>query len=283
MALDLQRLMNYPIPQVRQSYSKKDTAFYALSIGMGQDPMDMKQLRYVDMGERFAAMPSMAVVLGHPGFWLGDPATTVNANKLVHGEQSIKLRAPLPVEGEVVGTTRVTSVVDKGEGKGALMYSIKTLTDASTGKLLVESLSTTFLRADGGFGGSPGPVRAPASMPDTPPDMSCDFPTRPEQALYYRLNGDLNTLHSDPEFAARAGFKRPILHGLCTFGFICHGLVRMLADYEASAIREMEMRFTAPVLPGETLRVEAWKNGAFRARTLENDTLVAGNGLCKLA
>jgi len=284
MAIDYDKLMNYPIPEVRQRYSRKDTAFYALSVGFGQDPLDARQLRFVDQDRTdFCAVPSMAVVLGTPGFWLGHPDTGVDANKLVHGEQSIRLYQPLPAEGEVVGTTRVTSIIDKGAGKGALLYSTKTLVDANTGRKLIDSSSTVFLRADGGFGGPAGPVRQPAPVPTAAPDMVCEFITRPEQALYYRLNGDYNPLHSDPQTAKRAGFAKPILHGLCTFGVICHGLLRLLADYDAAALREVEMRFTAPVIPGETIRIEAWRNGAFRAWSVDKELIVANNGLCKLA
>jgi acyl dehydratase len=278
MAIDYERLLAYPIPQVRQRISKRDVVLYALSVGLGQDPLDSRQLAYVDHHRSLRALPMMAVVLGHPGFWLGNPDTGVDAVRLVHGEQSIELTRPLPVEGEIVGRTRVTGLVDKGAGKGALLYSQKELRDAASGDLLATTRSTTFLRGDGGFGGPSGPIREPHAMPDSAPDLVIDLPTRPEQALLYRLNGDDNPLHSDPAVAAQAGFPRPILHGLCTLGIVTHALLRGLADYDAGAVRSLGLRFSAPVFPGETIRTEVWRSGAFRARVVERDTIVVNNG-----
>jgi acyl dehydratase len=277
MPIDYGRLRDFPIPEVRQTLTTRDTAFYALSIGLGQDPMDTRQLDFIDHHRAFQAMPSMAVVLCYPGFWLRDPRTGVDAVRLVHGEQGIELHRPLPVEGELVGRTRVTGLVDKGSGKGALLYSEKEVRDAA-GTLYATTRSTTFLRGDGGFGGPAGPVKAPHPMPESEPEESVDLPTRPEQALYYRLNGDDNPLHADPAVAAAAGFPRPILHGLCTLGVVTHALVRALADYRASALRALELRFSAPVFPGETIRTEIWRNGAFRARVVERDAIVVNNG-----
>ncbi len=170
----------------------------------------------------------MAVVLGSPGFWLQDPATTVDAVRLVHGEQGLVLHRPLPVEGELIGQTVITGLVDKGAGRGALLYTEKRLTDEA-GTLLATGSATTFLRGDGGFGGPAGPVKPPHPVPEGAPDHVVDLPTRPEQALLYRLLGDDNPLHADPAVAAAAGFPRPILHGLCTFGVVTHALLRRYA------------------------------------------------------
>lgn len=276
--IDYEKLLNFPIPEVRQRLTKRDAILYALSVGVAQDPMDVRQLDFVDHHRALKAMPSMAVVLGHPGFWLSNPETGVDAVRLVHGEQGIVIHRPLPVEGEVIGRTRVTGIVDKGPGKGALLYSEKRVTDAATGELLAVTSSTTFLRGDGGFGGPTGPVKPPAPVPEGDPEITLDLPTRPEQALYYRLNGDDNPLHADPAVAAKAGFPRPILHGLCTLGVVCHALVRALGDYDPTRLREMELRFSSPVFPGETIRTEIWRNGAFRARVVERDVVVVNNG-----
>nr|WP_305123159.1 MaoC/PaaZ C-terminal domain-containing protein [Roseomonas sp. GC11] len=268
---------------MRQRIRPQDAVFYALSIGMGQDPLDARQLPYITTQKGPVVMPAMAVVLGHPGFWLGNPATGVDALRLVHGEQRITLHRPLPAEGEVIGRTRVTGLVDKGEGKGALLYSEKEITDAATGELLAVTGSTTFLRGDGGFGGPAGPVLPPNPMPEGVPDHVLDLPTRPEQALYYRLNGDDNPLHTDPEVASRAGFPRPILHGLCTLGVVAHAILRELCGYSAGALKGLSLRFSAPVYPGETIRVEMWRGGAFRARVVERDVVVVNNGAAVLA
>lgn len=278
MAVVYEQLLAYDIPQVRQRVTKRDCQFYALSIGFGADPMDPAQLAFVDHHRDLRVAPSMAVVLCHPGFWLANPATGVDAVKLVHGEQSIELLRPLPVEGEIVGKTRVTGLVDKGAGKGALLYSQKELRDAASGALIAITRMTTVLRGDGGFGGPSGPVREPCTMPQAAPDLVIDLPTRPEQALLYRLNGDDNPLHSDPAVAAKAGFPRPILHGLCTLGVVTHALLRGLGGYDAARFKSLDLRFSAPVFPGETIRTEMWRSGAFRARVIERDTVVVNNG-----
>lgn len=282
MAIEYEKLLNFPIPEVRQVLSKRDTIFYALSIGLGQDPMDERQLDFVDHHRHLQAVPSMAAVVCHPGFWLGDPRTGVDAVKLVHGEQEIELHRPLPVEGELVGRTRVTGIVDKGKGRGALLYSEKQVSDAA-GVLLATARATTFLRGDGGFGGPSGPVKPPHAVPEGAPDFAVDLTTRPEQALYYRLNGDDNPLHSDPAVAAKAGFPRPILHGLCTLGVVTHALLRGLADYRGGRVKRLALRFSAPVFPGETIRTEMWRHGAFRARVVERDVIVVNNGLAEMA
>ncbi|WP_431284299.1 MaoC/PaaZ C-terminal domain-containing protein [Humitalea sp. 24SJ18S-53] len=283
--IDPQRLLNWPVPDVHQSLTAKDVILYALSVGVGHDPLDQGELRFLDE-RQLIALPSMAVVLGYPGFWLGDPATGVDAVRLVHGEQGLIIHRPLPVTGTVLGRTRITGLVDRGEGKGALMYSERAVLDAQTGDPFATLTSTTFLRGDGGFGGAAGPVKAPHPEPDQAPDLSIDLATRPEQALIYRLNGDFNPLHIDPATATRAGFERPILHGLCTFGVVCHGLVRSICGGEPSRFGSMDLRFSSPVYPGETIRTEIWHQdggAAFRARVVERDRVVISNGRFRFA
>ena len=283
MAVDIQRLLNFDIPEVRQTVTKRDAIFYALSIGMAHDPLDQRQLDYVDHHRDLQVVPSMAVVLGHPGFWLANPATGVDAVRLVHGEQAIEIKRPLPVEGEIIAKTRVTGIVDKGMGKGALLYSEKTVREATSSDVIAITRSTTFLRGDGGFGGPSGPVPAAHVMPDTPPDIVIERQTRPEQALLYRLNGDDNPLHSNPEVAVNAGFPRPILHGLCTAGVATHAILEGLCHYEAARLKGWALRFTAPVFPGETIITEIWADGSFRARIKERDVIAINNGYATIA
>ncbi len=289
--IDPARLLAFPIPEVRQRLRWQDAALYALSLGCGQDPLDAQDLRFVQEGPAMRALPMMAVVLGYPGFWLGDPATGVDALRLVHGEQAMALHAPLPVEGEVIGRSRVTGLVDRGAGKGAILYVERVIEDAATGAALATLLQTVVLRGDGGFAQgqavASGPVRPPAPMPDGPPAIVLDLPTRPEAALLYRLNGDHNPLHSDPGVAAAAGFPRPILHGLATFGVVGRALLRAVCGGDPARFGAMECRFSAPVFPGETIRTEIWPDGqggaAFRARAAERDVVVVGNGLFRPA
>ena len=279
MTIDRDHLMDFDIPEVRQRYGAADIAQYALSIGMSQDPMDMSQLPFVGgLHDDVRVMPAIVNVLGHPGFWLSDPATGIDAVRLVHGEQGMTLHAPIPIKGTVRAKTRVTGLIDKGEGRGALLYSEKVIYDDATGMQLATCRGTTFLRGDGGYGGASDKAMPVHQLPDTAPDYVFETPTRPEQALIYRWNGDTNPLHLDPRVAQEAGFERPILHGLCTFGCAAHALLATLCGYDDARFGAMDARFTAHVFPGETLRTEIWKDGSFRTRVVERDIVVIGNG-----
>ena len=285
MPIVYEKLLNYPIPEMRQHLRWQDVAMYNFSVGLGQDPMDEQQLDFL-YEPRLKVMPSMPVVLGAPGFWSRNPDTGMDWVKILHGEQGLILHKPLLTEGDIIGRSRVTGLVDRGEGKGALMYSEREVIDAKTGDLLATVTSTSFLRGDGGFGGPSGPVKKPHPEPERAPDVSLDLATRPEQALIYRLNTDLNPLHIDPKIAAAAGFPRPILHGLCTFGTICHALLKTLCDYDTARFGKMDLRFSSPVYPGETIRTEIWHEAggaAFRARVVERDKVVVSNGLFRFA
>ena len=285
MPIIYEKLLNYPIPEMRQHLRWQDVAMYNFSVGLGQDPMDEQQLDFL-YEPRLKVMPSMPVVLGAPGFWSRNPDTGMDWVKIVHGEQGLILHKPLPTEGEIIGRSRVTGLVDRGEGKGALMYSERQVIDEKTGDLLATLTSTSFLRGDGGFGGPSGPVKQPHPEPDRASDITLDLATRPEQALIYRLNTDLNPLHIDPKIAAAAGFPRPILHGLCSFGTVCHALLKTLCNYDTSRFGKMDLRFSSPVYPGETIRSEIWHEAggaAFRARVVERDKVVVSNGLFRFA
>jgi acyl dehydratase len=177
-------------------------------------------------------------------------------------------------------------LVDKGAGKGALIYSEREGVDAATGQRLFTVRQTTFARGDGGCGGPAGPVRPAHVMPDGPPQEHCDLPTLPGAALIYRLSGDYNPLHADPDVATQAGFPRPILHGLCTLGVAGHALLKTCCGYDPARLKALQVRFTAPVFPGETIRTEIWRQGplvSFRARVLERDALVLNNGRAEVA
>ena len=200
---------------------------------------------------------------------------------MLHGEQGIELHRPLPVAATVVAQTRVTAIIDKGEGRGALIYSEREIHDKQTGELLATLSSTTVARGEGGFGGPAVAQPQPHRLPEREPDAVCDLPTAPQAALIYRLSGDPNPLHADPAVAQAAGFDAPILHGLCTLGVAGHAVLRTCCDYDPLRFKSLRLRFSAPVYPGESIRTEVWKTGtvvSFRSRVLERDVTVLDNG-----
>jgi acyl dehydratase len=278
MPIEPDTLLNFPIAERRQRFTRQDAAFYALSIGLGQDPLEEHQLDLVDPARARWAMPSMAMVLGYPGFWLADPATGVDARQVLHGTQEVMLLQPIPAAGEVIGRSRVTGLTDRGAGKMALLYSERQLFDAHTDTLLAICKQTHVLLGQGGFGGPSEPGKPRHLLPARDPDITLDLQTRPEQALYYRLNGDDNPIHIDPAAARRAGFARPILHGMCSAGVIVHALVRALGNYDPTRLISFELRFSAPVYPGETLTIDLWNDGSFRARVAARATVVIDHG-----
>ena len=278
VTIDPQKLLNFRIPAVRQTVTPRDAAFYALSIGMGRDPTDLAQLPFVDPLRGPVAMPGMALVLASPGFWLGHPDSGVDPLSVLHAGQSMVLLGPVPATGEVESTTRVTHIVDKGAGKAALIFTETNIRD-DRGTCFACLERTIFIRGGGGFGGEgEAPRSSPVPLAEGNAGLVIDLTTGPEQALIYRLNGDLNPLHSDPAIAARAGYRMPILHGLGTMGIIVHAILRGRLGYQAERLRAVQLRFAAPVFPGETIRTEIWNNGAFRASVLERDVIVADQG-----
>ena len=297
MAIDYQHLKSRVFPPVRQHYTERDTMLYALSLGLGNDPLNASALPFVYEGLEggLRALPSQAVVLGYPGFWAREPDTGIDWVKLLHGEQRMRLHRPLPASGEVVGHNRITHLTDKGEGKGAIMVTERRL-ETAAGELLATVQQVTFLRGDGGYsqqgGGQPSDAPLPALQP-TPQDRAPDFtdtqPTRPEAALLYRLMGDYNPLHADPAVAAKAGFERPILHGLASYGLVAHAVLRRCCGGDPARLKALDIRFAAPVYPGETLVTEIWRvpghpaQVQLRARVLERDKVVLSHGFAELA
>lgn len=288
--IDSHQLRAYDSGDITQTYTHANAILYALGVGVGADPLDQRQLPYI-YEKNASALPTMASVLSMPGFWLRE-RKDIGADwvKLVHGAESVRLLRPLPAEGTLVGRTRVKGVVDKGEGKGAIVLVEKSLTDAATGQAIAVCERQLFLRGDGGFSATQGAgdaaPTAPQPVPATPPEQTIDMPTRADQAALYRLSGDLNPLHIDPEIAARAGFPRPILHGLATFGIACHALLSRHAGYNAKRLKAMQVRFASPVFPGETVRVETWGTGtdiAFQARVMERNLIVLSHGRAEIA
>lgn len=259
--------------------SDRDAMFYALSIGLGRDPLDARDLPYV-YEKDLKVFPTMPMVIGHPGNWMVDPQTGITRTMVVHGAQRLRTYRALPVGKPVITTNRVTAIWDKG-AKGAVMDLVRETSDKESGDLLARSESSVFCRADGGFGGEQGESHAFAAVPERAADLTIDMPTEPNMALVYRLNHDRNPLHADPEFAVRAGFSRPILHGLATYGIAAAAIARA---YPARSIAALESRFSKPVLPGETVTVDLWEEdggAAFRARV--GDKVVLDRGRAELA
>jgi acyl dehydratase len=284
MALDYDRMMRLPPRETRHSLTRRDTILYALGVGAALDaPTDPDELKFV-YEDGLQALPTMAVVLAYPGFWLKEPEYGVDWRRVLHGEQSIALHRPLPVEGELTGLTTIDAIYDKGADKGAVLYSTRQILNTATGELLASVSMGVFLRGDGGFGGSAeGAPRAYPMPMARKPDVVVELATRPEQALLYRLSGDYNPLHADPAVAATAGFPAPIQHGLCTFGVAGRAVVRALCGSDPTRLKRFDVRFSSPVYPGERLSVEMWAEGAGRAalrvKAVERDLVVLQNGL----
>ncbi|MFT6559725.1 MaoC/PaaZ C-terminal domain-containing protein [Sneathiella sp.] len=280
MAIDYEKLINWKFDPIEQNYTSKDSILYALGVGVSADPLDMDQLRFTYEEDQLA-LPSMAVVLAYPGFFLKKPEFGVDWVKVLHGEQGIEIHKTLPAVGNVVGETRITEIIDKGEGRGALIFSERKVYEKASGDLLATLTSTTFARGDGGFGGPTEGAPLPHKLPDRDCDSIVELPTLPQAALIYRLSGDFNPLHADPRVATAAGFKAPILHGLATLGAAGHAVLKDACAYDPARFKSMRLRFTAPVYPGETIVTEIWKDGSdvsFRCRVKERDIVVLNNG-----
>ena len=288
MTLNPQALLERRFAPVEHAYTERDCALYALGVGLGADPLAEGPLRY--LYERapggMRALPTLVNVLGYGGFWADQPDTGITWRQLLHAEQAFVLHRPLAPAGRVIGRNRVSALYDKGADKGALMVQERTVEDAASGEPIATVTQLSMLRADGGFGGTGGPLPLPHAMPGRAPDVLCDLPTLPQAALIYRLSGDLNPLHADPTVAQAAGFDRPILHGLCTMGVALHAVLKTVLAYDATLVRGMRVRFTAPVLPGETIRTELWVDGtvvSLRSSSVERNVTVLNAGRVDLA
>lgn len=280
MAIDYDKLLALAIPDTFQSYTRKDAILYALSLGYGADPLDAAQLPFVYEPD-LQAVPTMGVVLAHPGYWPRLLDTGLDWVRIVHAEQGLVLHQPLPPQADVIGKSRVIDIVDKGAGKGALIrYERQILLRESNAPLCTIS-QTMLARGDGGFGGPVRPSAPAHPIPERTPDFSFDLATAANAALLYRLNGDWNPLHADPAVARAAGFEQPILHGLATWGLAGHAVMKLACHYDASRIESLFGRFTAPVYPGETFRTDVWVDGktiSFTVRAVERDILAINNG-----
>jgi len=278
--LDPALLMSWSLPEVRCQYTEDDAIRYALSVGVGSDPLDERQLPFVTQGGELT-LPTLATVLALPGPWTSDPRTGVTRAKLVHGEQALKLLRPFPSSATVISQAHVEAVVDRGPERGAVIYVSRNIRLENSGEMLATLRSASICRADGGFGGTMEPPYRLPPIPERSPDYSSRLATQANAALWYQLNGDRNPLHTSPAYAKKAGFDRPILHGLCTFGTAAQLLLGAVGNFRPDALSEIGGRFSAPAYPGDTLEVRIWEQGdshKFQVWAVERAVKVLDNG-----
>ena len=282
--MDLNALTNKKFPTLTFEYTAKDTILYALGVGVGADAFNPAELTYV-YEKTLKIIPAQASVIAFPGAWLTEPQLGINYSKVLHGEQGIIFERPLKPAAHVRGEYEVLGVDDKGAGKGAVVFFEKRILDAADGGLIARVRSTYFCRDDGGCGNWGKPFELPSALPDRAPDKIVDVPTIERLALIYRLSGDYNPVHIDPEVAQKAGFPKPILHGLSTFGIACLGIVREVCGGNPDRLKEIFTRFSRVVFPGDTIRLELYEEGdswRFRARALERGEVVLDRGVARV-
>jgi len=261
MPIDIDSVLGAELKERAGSWDPSDVILYHLGLGAGVPPVDPGELSYTYEGD-LKVLPSFGVIPASPLLFdmLGLPGMDVDLSKLLHGEQEMELHRPLPVDAAVRTSARVSEVVDKG--KAALVVLETVTRDAASNEPLVTNRFSAFIRGEGGFGRGDG-ARSTAPLPTPParqPDFQVDRQTLPQQALLYRLSGDMNPIHADPEFARKGGFDQPILHGLCSFGMVCKAVVDTVLDGNVGRVGRYRARFAGVVYPGETITVRMWSD-----------------------
>ena len=260
MPIDLTAALGAELEPVEFSWTSSDVQLYHLALGAGHDPMDPGELRYLADGTpqvlpTFSSVAATFHMTEPPR--VSFPGVDIELSRVLHASEAVTVPAPLPPSGSGRAVTRVTDIWDKG--KAAVLLNETTVTDPA-GNLLWSTKRSIFARGEGGFGGERGPSTS-SETPERAPDFTIDIPVLGQQALLYRLCGDRNPLHSDPGFAAAAGFPRPILHGLCTYGMACKALVDTVLGGDAARVGSYGARFAGVVFPGETIRAKMWHEG----------------------
>jgi acyl dehydratase len=267
-----------PAP-VAFAYDEQFTILYALGLGCGAEPDELKFV----YEKNLEVLPTMAVMMGGAANAFIEQGG-IDYTMIVHGEQRLTIHRPLPPTGRMISTARCLGVVDKGAEKGALV-NIESTAGDSAGTLYATAVMTLFCRGDGGCGAPTEGELTLDPVPARAPDFEIPLPTLPQQAAIYRLSGDRNPLHIDPEMATRVGFKAPILHGLCTYGIAGRAIMRACAGNDPARIQRLDVRFSSPVYPGETVTTRIWQDGpavAFECVVAERGVTVIRNGLCRL-
>jgi len=283
MAIDPAQLLGLHGRAEAASYTDRDVMLYALAVGLGRDPLDQAELHYVSERAGLRTLPTFGTILPTLRF-LDDCGW--DFPWVVHAEERLRLHRALPAAGALRLDSRVLGLTDRGPRHGtAITVEIRASREHDEEPVFTIQ-RTLIARRDGGIGGLRHDLPRPHPLPERRPDMRCSTNTRPDQALLYRLCGDRNPLHADPDAAAEAGFGRPILHGLATLGIACHAILKTICEYDHTLIRTFEARFSAPVIPGDTLETEIWQEAnivSFRLRAVERATLVLTHGRCELA
>lgn len=268
MPIDLS-VIGKRLDPIQHVYAEKDVMLYALGVGAGTDDLQFTYERDLKV------LPTFGVIAAFPAMFSLGPVMQVNPMMVLHGEQRIELYAPIPTRGTLTTTPTVRAIYDKGKG-AVIIVDAETVDDR--GQLLFKNTFGTFARGEGGFGGDRGPSGARNVPPDRTPDAIVEMATLPQQALIYRLSGDMNPLHADPDFAKMGGFDRPILHGLCTFGHVGRAVLRRFCDNDPTRMKALDVRFAGVVFPGETIVTEMWKTGPgtliVQAKTKERGEVV---------
>ena len=278
MPIDIEAALASQLPARQFAWDEDRVILYHLGLGAGAPPTDPRELSYTYEGN-LAVLPSFGTIAAYSSMGAISTARGVDINwaLLLHGEQDLEIRQPIPRSGTVTSQPRIAHIYDKG--RAALMVVEVTSTDQQTGELLFINRSSLFIRGEGGWGGDPGP-KASNHAPSRSPDHIVRSPTLPQQALLYRLSGDKNPLHADPAFAALGGFDSPILHGLCTYGMVCKAAVDTVLDGNPERARRYQARFAGVVFPGETVVTRMWEERdkvLLEAVVEERDTKVLSN------
>ncbi|MBB3135465.1 acyl dehydratase [Rhizobium pisi] len=283
MTLSAQSILEFPVPQATHVVTARDAILYALSVGYGTNPLDEEALNYVYERDLVTA-PTLANIVAHPGPWMQQ--TGVDWAHLVHSEHRLMVHRPIPLDVPLISRSRVLSVVDRGIEKGMFVSFERQIATMDGDEPIATIVQTNACRGDGGCG-SAGSAPDPLSkVPDAEPDLEFNVDIPGNAALLYRLNGDLNPLHVDPQAAGRSGFDRPILHGLCSFGYAGYAIVAAIDPGMAIGLNAIAARFSAPIFPGETMTLQLWRSDAeirFRGLVASRGTIILDNGMARLS
>jgi acyl dehydratase len=286
MTIDVDRLIGSGTVTSRRAYTRRDASLYALSIGFGTDPLNEQELDFVSERPTFKSVPTMASIFADVILELTNVCQLQHPELALHGEQKLEIFSPLPDVAELDIQGSIAAVYDRGPKRGAEIHMVAEARLRGEAALLYRATYVTIARGDGGFGGDEPDYSARGNrIPTSDPESVWEFPVGRNQALLYSLNGDPNPIHTQPRIAKSAGFETPIMHGLGTYGMACRAVLMTYCASDPTAMKSFDVRFSAPVLPGETLLVDMWRLAdgvAFQAKVIERDVVVLKNGFSKI-